>query len=95
MIVQPCTATSHASTNPPTAYLATPTQTANDAGHRRENDRAGSLKSRMIRHPIGEIGTAELAVGEVELRLLAQAPFRADAGQVADYQHSQHQLRID
>lgn len=46
----------------------------------------------MIRLSIGEIETTEPAVGEVEVPLLAQTPFRADAGQIAE---QQHQFRID
>lgn len=35
----------------------------------------------MVRHSIAEIEPAELAAGEIEVDLLAQPPFRADAEQ--------------
>lgn len=49
----------------------------------------------MVGHPVSEIEPAEPAIGQVEVHLLAQAPFRADAEQVADQQHPEHQFRID
>ena len=49
----------------------------------------------MVGHPVGQIEPAEPAIGEIEMHLLAQPPFRADAEKVADQQHPEHQLRID
>ena len=49
----------------------------------------------MVGHPVGQIEPAEPTIGEVEMHLLAQAAFRADAEQVADQQHPEHQLWIN
>ena len=49
----------------------------------------------MVGHSVAQIEPAEPAISEVEMHFLAQAPFRADAEQVADKQHPEHQLRID
>jgi hypothetical protein len=49
----------------------------------------------MVGHLVAQIEPAEPAIGKVEMHLLAQAPLRADAEQIADEQHSEHQLRID
>ncbi len=49
----------------------------------------------MVGHSVGQIKPAEPTIGEVEVHLLAQAAFRADAEQIANQQHSEHQLRVD
>ena len=49
----------------------------------------------MVRHGAVQAEAAEPAVGQVEVDLGAELPFRADAAQVADQQHADHQLGID
>jgi len=44
----------------------------------------------MVGHPVDQIEPAEPTIGEVEVHLLAQASFRADAEQIADQQHPEH-----
>ena len=49
----------------------------------------------MVRHPAVEPETAEPAVGEVEVDLVAQPALGADAEAGADEQHADHQLGGD
>jgi hypothetical protein len=49
----------------------------------------------VIRYCAVEPQSAKPAVGEVQMDLLAQPPFRADAEAVAHDQHADHQFRID
>ena len=49
----------------------------------------------MVGHAAVEPELAKRAVGEVQMNLIAQSPFGADAEAVADDQHSDQQLRID
>ncbi len=50
---------------------------------------------RVVGNAVLQPQPAEPAIGQVELDLLAQPPFRADRIAVADQQHPDHQLRID
>ena len=52
-------------------------------------------EGRMVRHRIFKTQAAEPAVRQVQVNLLTQAAFRADAEAVADDQHADHQFRID
>ena len=52
-------------------------------------------EGRVIGHFVLEIETAEPAIGEMKLDLLAQLALMPDAVAVADNQHSQHQFRIN
>ena len=45
-------------------------------------------KGGMVRHAVRQVQTAEPSVGEVQMHLLAQPPFRADAEPVPDDQQS-------
>ena len=47
----------------------------------------------MIGNSIFKTQSAEPAISQIELNLLAQAPFRTNAVAVADDQHSDHQFR--
>ncbi len=49
----------------------------------------------VVRHPAVEPEAAEPAIGEVQVDLVAEPPFRPDAEAVAHDQHADHQLRID
>src|SRR5215207_5374097 len=49
----------------------------------------------MIGHVAVETQSTKPPICQVEVHLLAQAPFRADAEAVADDQHADQQLRID
>ena len=49
----------------------------------------------MVGHSVAQIEPAEPTICEVEVHLLAQAAFRADAEQIANQQHPEHQLRVD
>ena len=52
-------------------------------------------KGRVIRHGIGQVETAEPAVSEIEVDLLAKSTFRTDTHDVADQQHPDRQFRIN
>ena len=52
-------------------------------------------KGRVVGHCAVEPEPAEPPVSQVQVHLLAQPPFRADAKAVADDQHADHELRID
>ncbi len=49
----------------------------------------------MIRDLALQAGPAEAAVGQVQMDLLAEPPFGADAVAAADSEHPDHELRID
>jgi len=49
----------------------------------------------VIRHCAVETEPTEPPAGEVQVHLLAQPPFRADAEAVPHDQHADHQLRVD
>jgi hypothetical protein len=49
----------------------------------------------MIRHLVLEPETAEPTVGEVEMHLLAQAPFGPKPHDIANDQHPDHEAGID
>src|ERR1700674_4514013 len=49
----------------------------------------------MIGDLVVEIQATEPPIGKVELNLLAQAAFRADAVAVTDDQHPHHEFRVD
>jgi len=49
----------------------------------------------MIRNLVIEFESAEPAIAEMKVDLLAQPSFKADAIAVADNEHPDHQLRID
>lgn len=49
----------------------------------------------MIRHLAYQAEAAEPAVGRIQVHLLAQAPFRANAIAVTHNQHAEHDLGID
>jgi hypothetical protein len=49
----------------------------------------------VVWHGAVQAETAEPAMGQVEVDLGAELPFRADAAQVADQQHAGHQLGIN
>src|ERR1700688_4254695 len=49
----------------------------------------------MVRNLVLKIEAAEPAIGEVQLDLLAQPPFKANAVAVANDQHPDHQLGVD
>ena len=50
---------------------------------------------RVVRHGAVQAKTAEPAMGQVEVDLGAEPALRADAVQVADQQHADHQFRVD
>ena len=50
---------------------------------------------RMVRHFTIQPEAAEPSIREIEVYLLAQAPFRSDPDTVADDEHPDHQLGID
>ena len=52
-------------------------------------------EGRVVRHFAIEAEPAEPAVGEVQVHLLAQPPFGANAVAVADQQHPHEQFRIN
>ena len=52
-------------------------------------------EGRVIGHRAIQIEPTEPTIGEVEMHLFAQPPFRADAHAIADDQHPDHQLGID
>ena len=52
-------------------------------------------EGRMVGDRVRQVEPAKPAIGEVEMNLLAQPPLRADAHDVADEQHAEHQLRVD
>ena len=52
-------------------------------------------EGRVIRHVTIQPEPAEPPICEIEVHLLAQAPFRSDADTVADDEHPDHQLRIN
>jgi hypothetical protein len=52
-------------------------------------------EGRMIRHLACQAEPAEPPVGQVQMDLLAQPAFRADAVAIADDQHADQQLRVD
>src|SRR4029077_1639577 len=52
-------------------------------------------EGRMIRHIAFQPEPAEPAICEIEVDLLAQPPFRADAEAIAHQQHPDHQFGID
>lgn len=47
----------------------------------------------MVGNGIFETQSAEPTISQIEMNLLAQAPFRTNAVAVADNQHSNHQFR--
>lgn len=49
----------------------------------------------VVRHGAVQTQAAEPAVGQVEVDLRTQPALGADAAEVADQQHSDHQLRVD
>ena len=49
----------------------------------------------MVRHVAVEAKSAEPAIGEVQMHLLAKSTLGADAEAVADNQHPDHQLGVD
>ena len=49
----------------------------------------------MVGHAAVQPQAAEPTVGEVKVNLVAEPPLGADAVQIADEQHAQHQLGID
>jgi hypothetical protein len=52
-------------------------------------------KGRVVRHLAIKTQTAEPAVGQVQMDLFAEPPFRADAKAVTHDQHANQQLGID
>ena len=50
---------------------------------------------RVVRHGAVQAKTAEPAMGQVEVDLGAKPALRADAAQIADQQHADHQFRVD
>jgi len=52
-------------------------------------------KSRVIRNTVGQIKTAEPAISEVQMDLLAEPPLGADAKAIAHQQHPNEQFRIN
>lgn len=49
----------------------------------------------MVGHVALEPEPAEPTIGEVQMHLLAQAAFGADAEAIADERHPDHQLRVN
>jgi hypothetical protein len=52
-------------------------------------------EGRMVRHFARQAEPAEPTIGEVQMDLLAQSTFRADAVAIADDQHPDQQFRVD
>jgi hypothetical protein len=52
-------------------------------------------EGRMVRHFARQAEPAEPPIGEVQMDLLAQSAFRADAVAIADDQHPDQQFRVD
>ena len=65
-----------------------------DASDRNRVEGAAGLPPEAAGRAV-EPQSAKPAVGEVQMDLLAQPPFRADAKTVAHDQHADHQFRID
>jgi hypothetical protein len=49
----------------------------------------------MVGHRVGQVEPTEPGVGQVRLKLLAEAPLGSDAEAVADEQYPDHQLGVD
>jgi hypothetical protein len=49
----------------------------------------------MIRHSAIQAEAAEPAIGEIQVHLLTQSPFRTDAHAIANDQHPKHQIRVN
>jgi hypothetical protein len=49
----------------------------------------------MIGNSTFKAQTAEPAIGEIEMHLLAQTPFGAHAEQITNEKHPEHQFRIN
>ena len=49
----------------------------------------------MIWHRVRQIKTTEPAIGQIEMDLFAQSPFRADTHAIANQQHTDHQFWIN
>ena len=49
----------------------------------------------MVRNAVAQIQAAEPAIGQVQMHLLAQTPFRPDAEAIANQQHTDQKFGID
>src|ERR1700749_4029373 len=55
----------------------------------------GAAERRMVGYPILDAGLAKPPICQIDLHLRAQPPLRADRKHIANYQHPDHQHRID